>query len=138
MTSNDSPDAGVAAGRTTIVDGVVATVAAIAVCETDGIYAVGGSASRASGSVRDRASKSPAPGRGIRVEVGETQAAVALEVVVESGEPIADAAKETRSRVTDAVETMTGLEVVELNLKGARCPSARDRRQRRPRQRQPE
>lgn len=126
MTSKDSPgsegpgasgDRGGTAGSTTIADGVVATVAGIAVRETDGIHAVGGSASRAVGSVRDRASKSPAPGRGVRVEVGDTQTAVDLEVVVEYGEPIADTVKETRSRVTDAVETMTGLEVVEINIK---------------------
>ncbi|WP_327297355.1 MULTISPECIES: Asp23/Gls24 family envelope stress response protein [unclassified Streptomyces] len=104
-------------GTTTIADTVVATIAGIAVRETDGIYAVGGSTSRALGSVRDRVSKSPSPSRGIKVEVGEKQAAIDLEIIVEYGEPIADAAKEIRSRVTDAVETMTGLEVVEINIK---------------------
>ncbi|MEV6791785.1 Asp23/Gls24 family envelope stress response protein [Streptomyces sp. NPDC051320] len=103
-------------GTTTIADTVVATVAGIAVRETQGIYAVGGSASRALGSVRDRVAKSSDPGRGVKVEVGETQAAIDLDVIVEYGEPIADAAKEIRSRVTDAVETMTGLEVVEINI----------------------
>ncbi|WP_328317712.1 Asp23/Gls24 family envelope stress response protein [Streptomyces sp. NBC_00388] len=125
MASNDSThsttlgsgDSGGTRGTTTIADTVVATIAGIAVRETDGVYAVGGSASRAMGSVRDRVSKTPDPSRGVKVEVGETQAAIDVEVIVEYGEPIADAAKEIRTRVTDAVETMTGLEVVEINIK---------------------
>ncbi|TSB31119.1 Asp23/Gls24 family envelope stress response protein [Streptomyces benahoarensis] len=126
MASNDNADSGGPGtsrggggtrGTTTIADTVVATIAGIAVRETDGMYAVGGSGSRALGSVRDRVSKSPAPSRGIKVEVGETQAAIDLEVIVEYGEPIADTAKEIRNRVTDAVETMTGLEVVEINIR---------------------
>ncbi|WP_328540314.1 Asp23/Gls24 family envelope stress response protein [Streptomyces sp. NBC_00344] len=103
-------------GTTTIADSVVATIAGIAVRETDGVYAVGGGASRALGSVRDRVSRSSSPGRGVKVEVGETQAAIDVEIVVEYGEPIADAAKDIRAHVTDAVETMTGLEVVEINI----------------------
>ncbi|WP_381791323.1 Asp23/Gls24 family envelope stress response protein [Streptomyces niveus] len=103
-------------GTTTIADGVVATIAGIAVRESDGIYALGGSASRALGSVRDRMSKAPDPSRGVKVEVGETQTAVDVDVIVEYGEPIAEDAKDIRTRVTDAVETMTGLEVVEINI----------------------
>ncbi|MEV6008876.1 Asp23/Gls24 family envelope stress response protein [Streptomyces sp. NPDC051976] len=104
-------------GTTTIADNVVATIAGIAARETEGIYALGGSASRALGSVRDRMSRSSDPGRGVKVEVGEKQAAIDLDVIVEYGEPIEDAAKEIDTRVTDAVETMTGLEVVEINIK---------------------
>lgn len=103
-------------GTTTIADSVVATIAGIAVRETDGVHAVGGGASRALGSVRDKVARSSDPGRGIKVEVGEKQTAIDLEVVVEYGEPIADTAKDIRARVTDAVETMTGLEVVETNI----------------------
>lgn len=103
-------------GTTTIADNVVATIAGIAVRESDGIYDLGGSASRALGSVRDRMSKAPDPSRGVKVEVGETQTAVDVDVIVEYGEPIAEDAKDIRTRVTDAVETMTGLEVVEINI----------------------
>ncbi|MGW6371216.1 Asp23/Gls24 family envelope stress response protein [Streptomyces niveus] len=111
-----SGDGGGPRGTTTIADNVVATIAGIAVRETDGIYALGGSASRALGSVRDKVAKSSDPGRGVTVEVGEVQAAVDVDVIVEYGEPIADDAKEIRTRVTDAVGKMTGLEVVEINI----------------------
>lgn len=114
-TGRSNKDGGVG-GTTTIADNVVATIAGIAVRESDGIYALGGGASRALGSVRDRISKAPDASRGVKVEVGETQTAVDLDVIVEYGEPIAEDAKDIRTRVTDAVETMTGLEVVEINI----------------------
>ena len=104
-------------GTTTIADNVVATIAGIAAREAEGIYALGGTASRALGSVRSKVSRSSDPSRGVKVDVGEKQAAIDLDVIVEYGEPIEDAAREIDTRVADAVETMTGLEVVEINIK---------------------
>lgn len=104
-------------GTTVIADTVVSTIAGIAVRETDGIHSVGGGASRALGAVREKVSRSNDPGRGVKVEVGEKQAAIDVDIVVEYGIPIMEAAKNIRAHVTDAVETMTGLEVVEINIK---------------------
>ena len=50
------------------------------------------------------------------MEVGESQAAVDLEVVTEYGMSITDVAKSVRRNVISAVEGMTGLEVSEVNL----------------------
>lgn len=50
------------------------------------------------------------------MEVGERQAAVDLDVVVEYGAAIADTAADVRTNVINAVERMTGLEVVEVNI----------------------
>ncbi|MEV7399651.1 Asp23/Gls24 family envelope stress response protein [Streptomyces sp. NPDC091267] len=104
-------------GTTVIADNVVSTIAGIAVRETDGIHSLGGGASRAMGAVKDRVSRSNDPGRGVKVEVGEKQTAIDVDIVVEYGIPILEAAKNIRTHVTDAVETMTGLEVVEINIK---------------------
>ncbi|MFD8686576.1 Asp23/Gls24 family envelope stress response protein [Streptomyces sp. NPDC059651] len=104
-------------GTTVIADAVVSTIAGIAVRETDGIHSVGGGASRAMGAVKDKVSRSNDPGRGVKVEVGEKQTAIDVNIVVEYGTRILEAAKNIRSNVTDAVETMTGLEVVEINIK---------------------
>ncbi|MGN5633654.1 Asp23/Gls24 family envelope stress response protein [Streptomyces sp. AC154] len=104
-------------GTTVIADTVVSTIAGIAVRETDGVHAVGGGASRAVGAMRDKVSRSNDPGRGVKVEVGEKQAAVDVDIVVEYGTLILDTAKKIRVHVTDALETMTGLEVVEINIK---------------------
>lgn len=103
-------------GTTTIADNVVSTIAGIAVRETDGVYSVGKGASRALGSVRDRVAGSSDPGRGVKVEVGEKQTAIDVDVVVDYGVPILETAKSLRANVTDALETMTGLEVVEINI----------------------
>ncbi|MFF3263641.1 Asp23/Gls24 family envelope stress response protein [Streptomyces sp. NPDC002932] len=113
--SNDS--SGGTKGTTVIADSVVSTIAGIAVRETDGVHAIGGGASRAVGAMRDKVSRSNDPGRGVKVEVGEKQAAVDVDIVVEYGTLILDTAKKIRVHVTDAVETMTGLEVVEINIK---------------------
>jgi uncharacterized alkaline shock family protein YloU len=105
------------AGKTVIADTVVATIAGIAAREVDGVHTMGGGASRAMGAVRDTVTRSAGdPTRGVKVEVGEKQAAIDLDVVVVYGTEIADAANEIRSHVAFAIERMTGLEVVEVNI----------------------
>ncbi|MGW0787482.1 Asp23/Gls24 family envelope stress response protein [Streptomyces sp. NPDC002911] len=103
-------------GTTTIADGVVATIAGIAIRETEGVHSVGRGASKALGAVAGRVSKSGGEGRGVKVEVGEKQAAIDVDIEVEYGIPIHELADRIRTNVTDAVETMTGLEVVETNI----------------------
>ena len=107
---------GTVGGKTTISDGVVATTAGLAAREVDGVADLGGSASRAFGAVKDRVSRSSDPTRGVKVEVGERQAAVDLDVVVDYGVRIADTATELRRHVARAVNETTGLEVVEVNI----------------------
>ncbi|MZD09048.1 Asp23/Gls24 family envelope stress response protein, partial [Streptomyces sp. SID5785] len=69
------------------------------------------------GAVRDRVPGGrPNVGRGVKVEVGERQTAIDLDLVVEYGVPIADLAREVRENVVSAVERVTGLEVVEVNV----------------------
>ncbi len=48
--------------------------------------------------------------------MGEKQAAVDLQLVVEYGVSIADLSRSVRRNVITAVERMTGLEVVEVNI----------------------
>ncbi|MER7897927.1 Asp23/Gls24 family envelope stress response protein [Streptomyces sp. NPDC096046] len=104
-------------GRTTIADGVVEKIAGMAARDVDGVHAMGSGLSRTFGAVRDRV-----PGgqksvtRGVKAEVGEVQAALDLEIVVEYGVSIADLARDVRENVITAVERMTGLEVVEVNI----------------------
>ena len=53
---------------------------------------------------------------GVAVEVGEKQAAVDLDIIVEYGASIVDLAKAVRRNVIGQVERMTGLEVIEVNI----------------------
>lgn len=103
-------------GTTTIADGVVATIAGIAIRETDGVHSVGKGASKALGAVTSRVSGSSGAGRAVKVEVGEKQTAIDVDVEVEYGVAIHELADRIRSQVVEAVESMTGLEVVEINI----------------------
>jgi uncharacterized alkaline shock family protein YloU len=104
-------------GRTTIADAVVAKVAGIAAREVPGVYGFGGGAARAFGAITERIPGGRASNtQGVSVEVGERQAAVDLTIVVEYGVAIADLARSIRRNVIGAIEQMTGLEVVEVNI----------------------
>ncbi|MGV9883123.1 Asp23/Gls24 family envelope stress response protein [Streptomyces sp. NPDC003006] len=104
-------------GRTTIADGVVEKIAGLAARDVDGVHAMGGGLARTFGAVRDRVpGGSKSVSRGVKAEVGEVQTALDLEIVVEYGVPIADVAQDVRESVIGAVERMTGLEVVEVNI----------------------
>ncbi|MEV6396282.1 Asp23/Gls24 family envelope stress response protein [Streptomyces sp. NPDC051907] len=105
-------------GRTTIADGVVEKIAGLAAREVIGVHAMGSGFSRTLGAVRDRVpggSRSSTT-RGVKAEVGEVQTALDLEIVVDYGVSIADVARAVRENVVSAVERMTGLEVVEVNI----------------------
>ncbi len=105
-------------GRTTIADGVVEKIAGMAARDVVGVHAMGGGFSRTLGAVRDRVpgGNAKSVSRGVKAEVGEVQTALDLDIVVEYGESITDVAKAVRENVISAVERMTGLEVVEVNI----------------------
>jgi uncharacterized alkaline shock family protein YloU len=104
-------------GRTTIGDNVAAKIAGMATREVPGIHNLGSGMARTIGGVRERVSGGqPSVTRGVQVEVGEEQAAVDLDVVVDYGVPITDVAADVRVNVISAMERMTGLEVVEVNV----------------------
>ncbi|PSL52401.1 putative alkaline shock family protein YloU [Saccharothrix carnea] len=104
-------------GRTTIASSVVQKVAGIAAREISGVHAVGGGVSRAFGALRERIpGAGTASTAGVAVEVGERQAAVDLDIIVEYGASIVDLARAVRRNVIGQVERMTGLEVIEVNI----------------------
>lgn len=104
-------------GKTTISDTVVAKIAGIAAREVSGVYALGGGASRAVGSLRERIpGSSTNHSQGVSVEVGEKQAAVDVTLVAEYGVAISDLASGIRRNIIASIERMTGLEVTEVNI----------------------
>ena len=114
-TSDDSPlESG--RGKTAIADAVVSKIAGIAAREVGGIYALGGGASRAFGSVTQAVGIGDDRSQGVSVEVGEKQAAVDLVVVVEYGESIPEVAEAIRDNVSKRIEGITGLSVTEVNI----------------------
>ena len=106
-----------AQGKTTIASSVVQKVAGIAAREISGVHALGGGVSRAFGALRERIpGAGTANTAGVAVEVGEKQAAIDLDLVVEYGAGIVDLARAVRRNVITAVERTTGLEVIEVNI----------------------
>ena len=104
-------------GTTTIASSVVAKIAALATQEIPGVQAMGKSLSRTFGTIRAKVpGASQADAQGVSVEVGERQAAVDIDIVVEYGHSIVEVAEAIRQNVIDRIEGMTGLEVVEVNV----------------------
>lgn len=103
-------------GATSIADSVVAKIASLAVREVEGVAGVGGTLSGAMGQVVSRIRGREHATQGVGVEVGTTQAAIDLTLRVSYPVPIPQVASQVRENVIDRVETLTGLEVVEVNI----------------------
>lgn len=104
-------------GHTRIAETVVAKVAGIATREISGVHSLGGGAARAVAAIRERIPGATSnQSQGVDVEVGETQAAVDIDIVADYGVRLADLAAAIRQNVIRAIETMTALDVTEVNV----------------------
>ncbi|HEY0935993.1 MAG TPA: Asp23/Gls24 family envelope stress response protein, partial [Trebonia sp.] len=105
-------------GQITVAENVVQKIAGKACREVAGGHAMGTGGSRAFGAVRSRipGSSGPNVAQGVGVEVGEKEAAIDLDIVVEYGVSIAELGRSIQRNVKQAVERMTGLRVVEVNI----------------------
>jgi len=105
-------------GRTTIADAVVQKIAGVAAREVAGVHKLGSGSARALGALRERlpGSSGPNAAQGVTVEVGERQAAIDLDIIVEYGVAIVDVASAIRRNVIGSLQRITGLEVTEVNV----------------------
>jgi uncharacterized alkaline shock family protein YloU len=105
-------------GRISVAEGVVQKIAGVACRDVAGVHAMGTGGSRAFNALRERIPGSTGPNvaQGVGVEVGESEAAVDLQIVVEYGVSIADVGRAIQRNVKQAIERMTGLSVVEVNV----------------------
>ncbi len=94
-----------------IADDVIAVVAEIAALEVDGI--VGTTAGK--GDLIQVISGKKRP-KGVKVEVSEGEALIDIGIVVKYGAKIQKICKEAQEKVKNSVETMTGLNVVSVNI----------------------
>lgn len=96
-----------------IANEAVATYAGIAVSEVSGVYSMaGGFASGITETISGKKNLS----KGIKVDVGEKDAKIDVNIIVEYGARIPEVAFEIQTRVKKAVENMTGLKVLEVNV----------------------
>lgn len=93
-----------------IANEAVATYAGIAVSEVPGVYDTAGGFALSAISGKKNLTK------GIKVDVGEKDAKIDVNIIVKYGARIPEVAFEIQSRVKRSVETMTGLKVLEVNV----------------------
>ncbi|AMM31089.1 alkaline shock protein [Sinomonas atrocyanea] len=106
-----------ATGRTVVHENAVAKVAAAAARSVPGIHSLGSSPSRALGAIREAVGPALSDhAAGVRAEVGQAQAAVDVTLVAEYGVPLQQLADQVRAAVYRAVEGLTGLQVIEVNV----------------------
>ncbi len=96
-----------------IADDVVAVIAGVAVSEVAGVSEMAGGFA---GGITEVLSGKKNLAKGIKVEVGDKDTKIDVNIIVEYGVRIPDVAFEIQNRVKKAVETMTGLKVVEVNV----------------------
>ncbi|MCL5290447.1 MAG: Asp23/Gls24 family envelope stress response protein [Eubacteriales bacterium] len=99
-------------GSIRIADEVVKVIAGLASIEIKGVAGMSGGLV---GGIAEMLGKKNLS-KGIKVQVGEKEAAVDLFVIMEYGIRIPDVAAEIQSSVKSAIERMTGLSVVEVNV----------------------
>ena len=100
------------AGTIRIASEVVKIIAGLAATEIKGV--VGMSGGMVEGFAELLKKKSLA--KGVKVEVGEKQCVIDLFIVTEYGVKIPEIACQVQENVKRAVESMTGLEVIEVNV----------------------
>lgn len=95
-----------------IAEEVVAQIAGIAASEVKGVCGMNGGFVEGISEILGKKSFS----KGVKVQVGEKDTTIDLFIIVEYACRIPDIAWEVQNRVKTAVENMTGLKVLEVNI----------------------
>lgn len=106
-TGNRVPDN----GGVKISTDVIASIAGVAATEVEGVLAMSGGIKGLSDILGLKNLS-----KGIKVEVGDKDTAVDLNIIVEYGKNISDIAKSVQDNVKTSIENMTGLNVIEVNI----------------------
>ncbi|WP_429080705.1 Asp23/Gls24 family envelope stress response protein [Brassicibacter mesophilus] len=112
LSNVDKQDDIVDYGQIKIADEVVGIIAGLAATEVKGVAGMSGGIAGGIAEILGRKNLN----KGVKVEVGEREAAIDLYIIVEYGAKIPEVAWEIQESVKNAVETMTGLNVVEVNI----------------------
>ncbi|RJX28027.1 MAG: Asp23/Gls24 family envelope stress response protein [Dethiobacter sp.] len=99
-------------GVVRIADEVVSIISGLAATEVDGVASMSGGIAGGIAEALGRKNLS----KGVKVEVGEEEAAVDLYLIVRYGSRIPDVAWAVQENVKKAIENMTGLNVVRVNV----------------------
>lgn len=100
-------------GAVKIADDVVAMIAGIAATEVDGVSAMAGNITN---ELMSKVGMNKLT-KGVRVEVREKQVTVDLAVIMEYGYNIPATCQKVQAKAKAAIENMTGLNVVDVNIR---------------------
>jgi uncharacterized alkaline shock family protein YloU len=109
-------------GTTTIEDAVVTAIISMAAEEVDGVATshggvkLPGDTSPTVGEFVDNITGGAGRTRGLSVDVGERQTAADITINVEYGRSIPQVTQAVRERIIERVQSLTGLEVTEVNI----------------------
>ena len=99
-------------GTIRIADEVVSIISGLAATEVDGVASMSGGIAGGIAEALGRKNLS----KGVKVEVGEEEASIDLFMIVRYGSRIPDVAWQVQENVKKAVENMTGLKVIKVNV----------------------
>jgi uncharacterized alkaline shock family protein YloU len=99
-------------GTIQIAPEVIEVIAGLATVEVQGVAGMSGGFVGGIAELLGRKNLS----KGVKVEVGQREAAVDVSIIVEFGNRIPDVASDIQRSVKRSIETMTGLNVVEVNV----------------------
>lgn len=112
MSNNDMNTREEQHGSVSFANDVVATIAGLATIEIEGVAGMSGGFSGGLAELLGRKNLT----KGVKVEVGKEESLIDLFIVVKYGSDIPAMCKKIQENVKKAVETMTGLRVIEVNV----------------------
>ncbi len=99
-------------GKVVFAPDVIATIAGLAATEVPGVSGLSGTVMEGISTIFGKSSMT----KGIRVEVGQEEAAIDITLNVFYGEHIQEVCVAVQNQVKNAIETMTALRVIEVNV----------------------
>jgi uncharacterized alkaline shock family protein YloU len=99
-------------GSIQIAPEVIEIIAGLATVEVNGVAGMSGGFAGGIAELLGRKNLS----KGVKVEVGQREAAVDVSIIIEYGHRIPEVASDIQQNVKNAIESMTGLHVVEVNV----------------------
>lgn len=99
-------------GTIQIAPEVIEVIAGLAAVEVQGVAGMSGGFAGGIAELLGRKNLS----KGVKVDVGQREAAVDVSIIVEYGNRIPEIAADIQRNVKRSIETMTGLHVVEVNV----------------------
>ncbi|MBO4563531.1 MAG: Asp23/Gls24 family envelope stress response protein [Clostridia bacterium] len=99
-------------GKVVFAPDVVATIAGVAASEVDGVSGLAGTVIEGISGIFSKKNLT----KGVHVEVGQEEAAVDISINVKYGYRIQEVCNAVQREIKSAIETMTSLRVVEVNV----------------------